>query len=57
MFIVEWICPDGIIPDSSLSGLNNTYIFIYGKNTEVENLMFVLLWFTFYKRLLNNGYR
>ena len=22
-------CPDGIIPDSGLTGLNNTYIYIY----------------------------
>ena len=27
--LVEWICPDGIIPDSGLSGLNNIYIYIY----------------------------
>ena len=26
---MEWICPDGIIPDSGLSGLNNIYIYIY----------------------------
>ena len=22
-------CPDGIIPDSGVTGLNNTYIYIY----------------------------
>ena len=26
---VEWIYPDGIIPDSGFSGLNNIYIYIY----------------------------
>ena len=30
MFIVEWFfCPDGIIPNSGLTGPNNTYIHIY----------------------------
>ena len=29
MFIVERIYPDGIIPDSGLSGLNIIYIYIY----------------------------
>ena len=27
MFIVEWFyCPDGIIPDTGLTGQNNNYI-------------------------------
>ena len=29
MFIVEWICPYGIVPDSSLSELNYIYIYMY----------------------------
>ena len=30
MFTVEFFyCPDGIIPDSGLTGLNNIYIYIY----------------------------
>ena len=30
MFIFEWFsCPEGIPPNSGLTGLNNTYIYIY----------------------------
>ena len=44
MFIVEWFyCPDGIIPDSVLTGLNNIYIYIYiyswGSFNELRDLL------------------
>ena len=30
MFTVEWFfCPDGITPNSGLTGTNNTYIYIF----------------------------
>ena len=44
--LVEWICPDGIIPDSGLSGLNNIYIYIYiyfFKKNKIGHII-ILMW-------------
>ena len=39
MFIVEWFfCPDGITPNSGLTGPNNSYIYIYVYIKESRNL-------------------
>ena len=51
MFIVEWIYPDGIIPDSGLSGLNYTELYyIQCKGTDLVVALAVCnvacLWWT-----------
>ena len=46
-FLVEWICPDGIIPDSGLSGLNNIYMNIYFLKYPVSFIFVSNLYFTF----------
>ena len=45
MFMIEcffffFFCPDGIIPDSGLTGLNNTYIYIQIRSEEVLSVFF-----------------
>ena len=47
MFIVEFFFgPDGIIPDSGLTGLNNTNIYIY-------NILYIYIYIYIYKINLN----